>query len=237
MTNRFQKLVDYLKQIQSRYFHALSAFYVYEGLRELADKNIVGKQEAEDNTRIINRFKNFFLPARESLRVYFLLELAKLYDVSDKSLHINKIINYAQIEIHDLTVKSFEEYNQGRELLQELVSNYKGLRQSDIDEIKLILEGNQSLIVKLKKYRDQYLAHDDLKKKEIKITQEEILKLFRAFADIINRISSNLNHESWIWSMVEESCKRDTKLVIDYLQRFEPYRLQEIEKKYQDEIN
>src|SRR5258708_32613574 len=101
----FKTLMSHIKAMHSRYFHALSAFYAYEALREVVAPNIVGESDAQANVKVMGDFKNFFLPAREALRVYFFLELAKLFDVSNQSLHINKIMNFTESNLKHLTVE------------------------------------------------------------------------------------------------------------------------------------
>jgi len=79
MSKEFKTLFDYLKNLQSRYFHALSAFYVYEGLLESSAPNIVGQKEAGQNVKILNQFKNFFIVSKEALRVYFFFRARKAF--------------------------------------------------------------------------------------------------------------------------------------------------------------
>ena len=81
-SDEFKTLMDYAKAMHSRYFHALSAFYAYEAIKEVFAPNIVGQSEAEENAKTIGRYNNFFMPAQEALRVYFFLELAKIFDSS-----------------------------------------------------------------------------------------------------------------------------------------------------------
>lgn len=238
MTNseEFKKLVSYLNKLRSRYFHALSAFFVYKTLEEARAPNVVGDKNARDNISVMSDFVNFFVPSKEALRVYFFLELAKMFDVSNESLHIEKIVNCTQSQINKLTVDSFKEFNQDRDFLEELVKNYKGIKQEDIKEIKEILEKNKGVLQKLKNYRNQYLAHDQIQKEKISISEEEITSLFEVLGKVMNLISSKLNHSSSIWSHVENDCKNDTTLVLNYLKRFEYYRLKEIDKKYETDL-
>ncbi|MBI2052562.1 MAG: hypothetical protein HYT38_02740, partial [Candidatus Sungbacteria bacterium] len=86
-STEFETLMSYAKAMHKRYFHAIAAFYAYEGLREVRAPNIVGQSDAEENAKTIGKY-SFFAPAQESLRVYFFLELAKMFDSSKQSLHI-----------------------------------------------------------------------------------------------------------------------------------------------------
>lgn len=71
MNSEFKNLMEYAKEMHRRYFFALSAFYAYEGLREIIAPNVVGQNEAEKNVKTIGRYKDFFNPAKEALRIYF----------------------------------------------------------------------------------------------------------------------------------------------------------------------
>ena len=233
-STEFKTLMDYAKEMHSRYFHTLSAFYAYEALCEITAPNIVGKYEAEENAKTIRRYNNFFLPARESLRVYFFLELAKMFDSSKQSLHINKILNFTESNITNLTLDAFKEYNQAqpRAFLEELVKEYKGINYADLVSIKALLDNHEVALNKLDVYRNKWLAHDDINKPELpSINQGEIKNLFKILAKILNTITSQLNSESWTYSHIENDVKHHTRLVIDHLRRFEPYHIKEIDEK------
>lgn len=233
----FNTLMAHIKRMQSRYFHALCAFYAYEGMREIAAPNIVGKAKAAENVETMDKYRNFFVIAQEALQHYFFLELGKLFDASNQSLHINKIINFTESNLKKLTVDAFKEYNQDRQLLKELTERYKGVEHSDLAVIKDLLDKQNSTIEKLKTYRDSWVAHDDAKKPQRpSISSQEVKDLFDILKKILNTISGKLNDETWSYHHVEGDVKNHVNLVIDHLRRFEPYRLKEIDddikKKY-----
>ncbi|MBU0569621.1 hypothetical protein KKB40_02465 [Patescibacteria group bacterium] len=236
MTNKNQKdkefntLMAHIKRMQSRYFHALCAFYAYEGMREIAAPNIIGKSKAAENVRTMDRYRNFFVIAQEALQHYFFLELGKLFDASDQSLHINKVVNFTEGNLKKLTVDAFKAYNQDRQLLKELTERYKGVEHSDLTVIKDLLDKQKNTIEKLKTYRDSWVAHDDAKKPQRPgISVQEIKDLFSTLKKILNTISGKLNDETWSYHHVEGDVKNHVNLVIDHLRRFEPYRLKEID--------
>lgn len=243
MTNKNQKdkefntLMAHIKRMQSRYFHALCSFYAYEGMLEIAAPNIVGKPKAAENVRTMDRYRNFFVIAQEALQHYFFLELGKLFDASNQSLHINKVVNFTQSNLKKLTVDAFKEYNQDRQLLKELTERYRGIEHSDLTVIKDLLDNQKSTIEKLKTYRDSWVAHDDAKKPQRPIiSAQEVKDLFDTLKKILNTISGKLNDETWSYQHVEGDVKKDVSRIVDHLRRFEPYRLKEIDadikKKY-----
>ena len=235
----FKTLMDYTKEMHHRYFRAFSAFYAFEALKEVRAPNIVGQSDAEENAKTMAKFNGLFTPAEEALRVYFFLELAKMFDSSKKALHINKILNFTASNLKKLTVETFKEYNQSqpREFLETLVNEYKGIDHNELVTIKEMLNEYKVTLKKLDIYRNKWLAHDDKKKPELPaITGEEIKSLFDVLAKTLNSITGRLNSESWTYSHVEDDVKHHVRLVVDHLRRFEPYRLKEIEEKYQVEL-
>jgi hypothetical protein len=230
----FKTLMDYVKIMHSRYFHALSAFYAYEAMKEALAPNIVGRSKAEENAKTVGRYNNFFVPAQEALRVYFFLELAKMFDSSKQALHVNKVLNFTASNLKNLTVNAFKEYNQSqpRAFLETLVTEYKGMDHKKLVDIKKMLNEYKNTLEKLDTYRNKWLAHDDKKKLELpSITGEEIKALFDVLAKMLNAITGRLNSESWAYSHIEDDVKHHVRSVVDHLRRFEPYRLKEIESK------
>ena len=67
--NHFPRIMKYLESIKSRYFRAFSAFHVFETLEEALAINVVGKEKAEENLKVIKMFSGFFLMSKEALRV------------------------------------------------------------------------------------------------------------------------------------------------------------------------
>ncbi len=236
MSQEFDTLISYIKKMEDRYFFALSAFYLYEALREEIAPNIVGQETAEKNVEVFKTFNEVFSPSKEALRVYFFIELAKLFDVSDQSLHITKVVNYSESNISKLTAKDFAEYDQSREFINNLIENYQGVKPEDLVIVRAEIEKNKNLIKKIKDYRDQYLAHDDINKVEITINGEEIRVLFGLLEKILNTFSSKLASTTSLYDHVERDAKWKTKMLFDYLKRFEPYRLKEINEQYQKDI-
>jgi len=227
----FKILMEYVKEMHQRYSQAISAFYVFESLKEVRDPNIVGQINAEENTKIMNKYKIFFTSTEEALRVYFLLELAKMFDSSKQALNINTIFNFTVSNLKKFTVGAFKEYNQNqsRSFLEVLVNEYKKMDRCELTVIKKMLNKHNMTLNKLKKYRNKWLAHDDKKKPKLpSITSEEIRSLFEVLAKILNTITGRLNSESWSYSHVEGDVKHHVKLVVDHLRRFEQYRLKEI---------
>ena len=109
-STEFKTLMEYAKEMHHRYFRAISSFYAFEALKEVRAPNIVGQSDAEENAKTMARYNGLFTPAEEDLRVYFFLELAKMFDSSKQALHINKILNFTASNLKKLSVDEFKEY-------------------------------------------------------------------------------------------------------------------------------
>ena len=242
METKFETLRNFLKRSHDRLFLAYSHFQIWEALKESIAPNISGKEKADENIKTMNRYNSFFLLTIDAHRKVFALELAKFFDLNNDSLSIRKIINYSRSNKNYLKVEDFKSYNSDRDFLDNLATDYQGIQESDLDDCQTWLKEiglnitekesskriiKKSKLFKLKKFRDQALAHDQLKKENNVLNVEEIQSLFDCAEKILNRISSKLNHETW-WHFGSDNNKQHTNLVIDHLTRFEPYRLQEI---------
>jgi hypothetical protein len=182
--------MEYTKEMHHRYFRAISAFYAFEALKEVRAPNIVGHSDAEENAKTMTKYNGLFTPAEEALRVYFFLELAKMFDSSKQALHINKILNFTARNLKKLTVDAFKEYNQSqpRAFLEMLVNEYKGMDHKELIVIKEMLNKHKTTLNKLETYRNKWLAHDDKKKPKLPlITGEEIRALFEVLSKMLNR--------------------------------------------------
>lgn len=221
-TEDFKRLIKYIERLQKRYTFAIHSFYAWGSLQEIKAPNIVRKDIAKENVRVLRRYNNFFTSAENALQVHFSLELAKMFDNSNQSLHIDKIINYTESNIEKLTAKEFREYSkkQDRTFIKELVKKYKKVNHSDIKKIREMRNKHEKSIEELINYRNEYLAHDDIKKNSPpKISPAEIKDLFRIILEILNLISGRLNHEEWFYDHVEDGVKSDTCSIIDTLRQ------------------
>ena len=228
MSTEFNKLMEYIESIKGQYLEAVWAFRNYQALRKLRADNVVGEEEAKRNAKTMTRFVNFFGPAEKAFLQMSLLNLAKVFDQSDQSLHINFILNYIGGNKKKISRDDFKVFNQNREFLDELYNKYEGIEISDLISVKERLKNHDLLLKKLKEYRDQYLAHNDKKKDDIKITFDEVELLFKLGEEILNLFTAKLNNSSTAYDHITNRTMADIKNILDFLDRFEPYRRKEL---------
>jgi len=223
MNTEFKTLLGYIKRIRSRYLNALAAFKVYRRLNESIASNIIGWEKAKENVQVFNNYKYFFGIIKEATRCYLLIELAKFFDFSKKfmeqSLTVNEIIRYAKKNISKFTKRDFLSYHKGRRILPELFAQYKPLKLFDIEILESELTKNQNIIIKLKKYRDMYLAHDDINKTRPHINSREVEALLDIVKNTIGLLYSKLDFSANTYSNFEKKPINDLDRIIENLIR------------------
>lgn len=231
---RFKKLFEFGKQLRNRHLHAIAARKVFDEFNKLSATNIVGKKNAEANVKIFNFYKYFFLTSKEAVRCFFMIELAKFFDedARKQTLSIQNIIHYAEKRIESFSVDEFHKYHNERYIIPELFEKFKALTKSDLNKIKKRLKRNKNRIENLKKYRDKFLAHDDIKKKDILIHRKDIDVLLKIIKDTIALIYTKLEFSVNSYQNYEEEPVREINRLMKALKEHEDQRLADIEKKY-----
>ena len=251
MDNKFEKLIGFLKRSHDRLFFAYSHFQIWEELMELKAPNVAGNEIAKQNVETMTKYNCFFALTLDAHRRVFAIELAKFFDLNADSLSIKKIIEFARSNRKDLTVQSFVDFNAKRPNIDELRKNYIEIEEKDLKALQedlkklgldiAVIDAKKkivanSLIWKLKKFRDQELAHDQIKKDINLLSVVEIQEMFNSAEKILNTLSGKLNHETW-WHFGADNNKHHTRLVVDHLRRFEPYRLKEIDDSVNEDLS
>ena len=104
--------------------------------------------------------------------------------------------------------------------------------QKDLKKLQDRLMRNKDKIARLKKYRDQYLAHDDIKKIKVKISVREMDVLLKIVKDTIELFYNKLGFASNSYMNFEQEPVRDIERLFENLAEHEQRRIEEIRKKY-----
>lgn len=220
-TNKeFERLFSDVEQLRKRYFITLATHKLFKRLNVLHVINVVGKRKAERNAKTLNEYPYFFVSVKESCRCFFLVELAKFFDPfkkHNKTRSVYFVLDFAQKNLHRLTRKHFQSFHKERKILPEVFATYKELKPSDLKKFEKRLKRNLRKIKCLKTYRDQYLAHDDIKKIKSRLpTMRELETLLRIVRDVIEFFYYKLEFASNDYRNFEEEPIRDIdRLVSD----------------------
>jgi len=230
--NEFKSLFSHVEKMRNRYLNILSAHKIFDTISILSAPNIVGKEKAGENMKLFNDYKYFFITTKESCSFYVLIEIAKFFDNSLSSLTLNKIINFTESNLKKLSKNDFQIYHKNRGILPELFDKYQEFSRLDLENLKNNIKSKDKIINKLKKYRDQYLAHDDIKKIKVKISIGEVKQLMEIIEDFIELFYLRLDFSSNSYKDYVEEPEREIKSLIKILKENEKARLQKISKLY-----
>lgn len=232
MSETFSSVVKDIESLKSRYFHARSAFYIFETLKKLKSPPHAGKNKVVENVKVMNNFINFFTTIEESNRFYFFVELAKFFDGDSRTLTIKKILEGIEKNIDKLTKEAFLEYLESiNRPINPYVHKYTGISKKDISLIKRSLLNIKPITDKIWEYRSTWLAHDDINKKNWPINRKELKKVFDVIEKILNKLSNKIDWSTTSYKFVMKECEKETKLLVKYLIEYKKIRLKKIEKQ------
>ena len=93
-----------------------------------------------DTAQALNRYRGFFLPARNAMRASSLMQLAKIFDKDERTISLRNLLIAAQNNPIELTPH---------------------ITNEDLTYIENKIEENESILEDIKLIRDQRLAHWD----------------------------------------------------------------------------
>ncbi len=231
----FEKLFSEIQQMRKRCLRTLASHKMFQQFNKLSAINIVGKKKAERNAKTFNNYLYFFSTTKEASRCYFLIELAKFFDepkIRNQTRTVYWVLDFAKKNIHRLTKDDFLNYQSDRQIIPEILATYKPLELADLNKLRKRLKKNKDKITRLKKYRDQYLAHDDIKKIKVNITIRETDVLLRIVKDVIELFYNKLDFASNSYMNFEQEPIRDIERLFDNLAEHEKKRMEEIKRRY-----
>lgn len=219
MATVFKELNDYLDKLCLRYANALGAFCIFETLEKARSPRHAGKYKVNKNISAINSYYGFFAPTKETIRVYFFLELAKFFDRDKRTNSIWNLLDKIDEQAKHLSKEEFFKYReeQGSPVIDILRKDYHSINKKDLARIRHSLKSIEDITKKIKKYRDQNIAHDDITKSECPVTRMEIKKVFVVIKSILSKLSLRLSFSSWYYKNVQSESERHTRMVIDAL--------------------
>lgn len=220
MTQEFQTLIRYTERLKERYLILLSAKNIFDRLNELLVINRVGKKMAKRNAEVFTCYRYFFFTVKEAIRCFFLIELAKFFEPhkNRKSLYIRKVIKFAEKNLSKITEQDYKKhYKKTTRLPLKFFRENKHLSRSDIRKIKNKLIGRNIEIKKLTTYRNQYLAHDDITKISVSLSQRDIGRLLSIVSSVINLLYRRLNFSSFSSENFKQQPRREVDVVVDII--------------------
>ena len=160
---------------------------------------------SEDIARAIDIHSAFFYYTMWSNNESFCLTTFNVLKPDDKTANFTKLFNHIRNSKNLLTVFDLKE----------------------IEGMKTTIKSHESLIKRIKVIRDQYIAHNQLKKKHLEgettYTYEEGKKLLEDLNNILNTLSHKYDRSIFSWDT-------SPRLNVEYV-------LRSLTERYEDQIN
>lgn len=188
-----QNLSEYLDRLGIRIFLAQNAYGFWKAIKQNIDI-VIGKDRAEKNIQILNRYQLFFRTVQHSLETTFIIELYKFFD---KRKDVLKLVDDNSYEVG---------------LAKTTISD-KGKQK-----IKNIIKENKFTIDQIKKLRKELFAHDKKDKNILIIPpSNELDTLFNGVREICRIISKETDLKIGKWPDIsgEKKNKLFVRLIMD----------------------
>jgi hypothetical protein len=234
----FKLLIEMLNKIHGYFIEANQYFIIWQSLEKLANPNEIWLKMAQENVDVMNKFKTFFVPIKISCKEMYLLELAKCFDTDKDALSIQKVLSFSIKNIKEITYENYRIYKGSTLILSK--SEYDPITLDSVNSLNIKIRGKSPIIRRLMNFRNQYLAHNSLKQikeEDVKITLDETKELLEVLTEIWNKLGSYLVRETWWHNFSDKTTYEEIKRLLNYLHRFEPYRIKEIQKESQKRLS
>lgn len=191
--------------MRRKYLFLLAAHKLFHFFNRQRTVTYVGKKAVDSNIHIFNKYGYFFGPAKESLRIYVAIELAKLFEDSDlprnknpkhKKLTVEQTLRFLETNINNFNKKEIERRYK-KEHKVGIASSFEEISSNDIKKIRRRIKNNFKKIKAVNDFRDHALAHNDLvKTPNKKINSRDVTTLLNIVEDVVDLIYLKLTVSS-----------------------------------------
>jgi hypothetical protein len=215
MSDEFGVLKERIERLRKIHLKAIASFNAFEQLQEFRAPNLIGKELAQKHAEAVGTYKGFFNTAENALNTELHISVAKLFDSHRDALHIEKLVNYAEQNQDAISASQQAGLNEDTEYSNELAKVYAGLNHDDLLKIKIDLDAAKDKIARLKEVRDKQVAHEDIKKPELKyLTYEEFVELIELSEKILNLVSHKVYSDVAYFVPYKEQVVEDSKSLL-----------------------
>lgn len=148
----------------------------------------------ESQAKALNRYRGFFLPARNSLKSMALLQFAKVFDKDYRAVSLRNLLTAVNNNPNLLTPHAEE---------------------NDLQDIMAKIDTNEKLLAPLKNLRDQRLAHHDSSiSEDTSLTYGQVKQLINDLKDMYNLLSRGHERSTTSFDHITSEAERNTLDVI-----------------------
>ncbi len=147
-TANFKKVTEWIKRLRSRYMYTLAAHRTFLELDRVRTETYSGKKTAQKNVEVLKKYNYYFLPSKEGILYYLIIELAKFFEVDSRedSLTLDHLLNYTEKNLQYLTKDYFKEYHKDRKFLTRDIELLEEISLSEIKSFRKRIKNNQRKI-------------------------------------------------------------------------------------------
>ena len=195
----------------SRMLSAFGAYTMWKWINQAINvNNTGGREQAERNIAIFNRYTMVFGQLIKSTYKSFVADLSIFFDKNyEDTFTIDKLLSLGEDRFSPEDIA---------ELKKKIV------------EIKKVQGKNISFLNEL---RNADVAHQEMDSKNRHLEYAHIEGLFKAAQEILNLISNKYNSSIHWWDHVDREMEHQMQWMVDNLERGEAARLEEIKREYE----
>lgn len=210
----------------------VESYYIWRTLTFSRSVPEVGQTKAEENAKLMNLYKDFFIPTEQSHLQTFIIGLMKFFDKDSRALSIQNLIKEIRDNEKIFTPEIMRMVHPNLEAMGAVTDDYTPIDQDTINQIEGIRQTHAALIENLRDIRDRQLAHTDMNTITSTFVPNEVEVLIKAVQEMFNKLSSKFDLSNTLFDHLRDSSIGDTQFVLENLKRGEVARLEEIEKKW-----
>jgi len=148
----------------------------------------------EDTAQALNRYKNLFLPAKIALQSQAIMQFTKVFDKDPRAISLRNLLTVAKGNRQNLMPCATEK---------------------DLQDIEQKINDSESLLTRLKRYRDTRLAHHDaIVAGETSLPYGEVNKLVDEVKSMYNLLTNCYDQSSTNFERLAREAERHTSEVV-----------------------
>lgn len=148
----------------------------------------------EDSAHALNRYRGLFLPARDALLKMTLMQFAKVFDRDPRTVSLRNLLSAVKKNRENLTPYATEE---------------------NLRDIEQKVDASEGLLNRLKRYRDQRLAHHDaIIAGDTRLPYGEVRELVEEVKSMYNSLTKGHDGSVTSFEYLARQAKRHTAEVV-----------------------
>lgn len=164
----------------------------------------------EVSAHALNRYRGLFLPARNALLWMTLMQLAKVFDRDTRAVSMRNLYTAAENNRKNLTPYATEE---------------------DLRDIGQKIDTSESLLKRLKGFRDQRLAHHDaIVAGDVSLPYGDVRKLVEEIKSMYNSLTRGHDRSTTAFEYLTREVERHTSQVVNIMREERDRAIRRIKK-------